>query len=107
MPRAKSICLISGCVARTVLDGRCADHQRRKSWNRTSARNASRSRDWPKRRTRVLIRDNFTCQRCGSQDHLEVDHIVPVARGGSWDLSNLWVLCRSCHRLKTYGEDRT
>ncbi|QJS09092.1 HNH endonuclease [Streptomyces argyrophyllae] len=35
-----------------------------------------------------------------------MDHVVPVARGGSWELSNLWVLCAPCHRLKTYGEDR-
>ncbi|MFJ8699451.1 HNH endonuclease [Streptomyces ardesiacus] len=106
MPRAKSICIQAGCLTPTVRDGRCGEHQLRKSWNRTSARNASRPSDWPKRRTRVLARDRFTCQRCGAREHLEVDHIVPVARGGSWELENLWVLCRSCHRRKTYLEDR-
>jgi 5-methylcytosine-specific restriction enzyme A len=106
MPRAKSICLTSGCLARTLLDGRCADHQLRKSWNRTSERNRTRPRDWSKRRTRVLARDHFTCQRCGSRKQLEVDHIVPVARGGSWEMDNLWALCKTCHRSKTYYEDR-
>ncbi|MCF3100952.1 HNH endonuclease [Streptomyces roseoverticillatus] len=53
-----------------------------------------------------MARDRFTCQQCGSRQQLEVDHIVPVARGGTWDLRNLRTLCRSCHRLKTH-EDRT
>ncbi|MFF4557178.1 HNH endonuclease [Streptomyces sp. NPDC001422] len=106
MPRAKSICLFAGCLSITVRDGRCDEHQLRKSWDRTSARNRDRPRDWTRRRARVLARDRFTCQKCGARTDLEVDHLVPVARGGSWELSNLWVLCRPCHRSKTYGEDR-
>ncbi|MGJ3559618.1 HNH endonuclease [Streptomyces sp. INA 01156] len=106
MPRAASICLETGCLSKTVRDGRCGTHQLRKSWSRTSARNSSRPRDWAKRRTRTLARDRFTCRQCGAREHLEVDHIVPVARGGSWELENLWVLCRSCHRRKTYDERR-
>ncbi|MFG3582574.1 HNH endonuclease [Streptomyces sp. NPDC047990] len=107
MPRAKSICLHAGCLFTTVRDGRCADHQLRKSWDRTSARNANRPKDWSRRRARALARDRFTCQRCGAREELEVDHLIPVARGGSWELSNLWVLCRGCHRNKTYGEDKS
>ncbi|MEV3860723.1 HNH endonuclease [Streptomyces sp. NPDC050095] len=91
-------------MAPTVRDGRCSDHQLRRSWGRTSARNLSRPSDWPRRRARVLARDRFTCQRCGAHENLEVDHIVPVSRGGSWELSNLWVLCRPCHRTKTHLE---
>jgi 5-methylcytosine-specific restriction protein A len=104
MPRAKSICLNKGCLTPTVRDGRCGEHQLRKSWDRTSARNASRPSDWSRRRARTLARDRFTCQQCGAREHLEVDHIVPVARGGSWELDNLWVLCRTCHKRKTYTE---
>ncbi|MER6102388.1 HNH endonuclease [Streptomyces sp. NPDC001832] len=106
MPRAKSICLTQGCLTPTVRDGRCSEHQLRKSWNRTSARNASRPSDWHKRRARTLARDRFTCQQCGSHKELEVDHIVPVARGGSWEPDNLWVLCKTCHKRKTYSEGR-
>ncbi|MFE5009756.1 HNH endonuclease [Streptomyces sp. NPDC056696] len=107
MPRAKSICLNAGCLVPSVRDGRCLDHQTRKSWNRTSARNASRPRDWSKRRSRILVRDRFTCQQCGSHKELEVDHIVPVARGGSWEPDNLWALCKTCHKRKTYSEGRS
>ncbi|MFI8815733.1 MULTISPECIES: HNH endonuclease [unclassified Streptomyces] len=99
------MCLHEGCLTPSNSDGRCVAHQARKSWNRTSARNASRPRDWSKRRTRTLVRDRFTCQRCGAHKELEVDHIVPVARGGSWEPDNLQTLCRSCHRTKTYSED--
>ncbi|OKH95421.1 hypothetical protein AB852_00735 [Streptomyces uncialis] len=106
MPRATSICLVAGCTARTLRDGRCGDHQLRRGWDRKSSRALGRPGDWNSRRARVLARDRFACQRCSSHKELEVDHIVPVARGGSWELDNLWVLCRSCHRRKTYYEDR-
>jgi 5-methylcytosine-specific restriction protein A len=49
----------------------------------------------------VLARDRFTCQRCGKRSELEVDHLVPVAKGGSWELDNLWTLCKPCHGAKT------
>ncbi|MER6382081.1 HNH endonuclease [Streptomyces sp. NPDC001118] len=106
MPRAKSICLHKGCLTPAVRDGRCGEHQLRKSWNQTSARNSSRPSDWSKRRARVLARDRFTCQQCGAHERLEVDHIVSVARGGSWEPDNLWVLCKPCHKRKTYKEGR-
>ncbi|MFE9455970.1 HNH endonuclease [Streptomyces californicus] len=54
----------------------------------------------------MLARDRFQCRACGGRTDLEIDHIVPVSRGGSWDPDNLWTLCRPCHRAKTYGADR-
>jgi 5-methylcytosine-specific restriction protein A len=38
---------------------------------------------------------------CGKRSELEVDHIVPVAKGGSWELDNLWVLCKEDHKAKS------
>ncbi|MFD5697855.1 HNH endonuclease [Streptomyces lasiicapitis] len=107
MPRAKSICLVNGCTSETILNGRCESHKiERKSWDRKSARNRSRPGDWSSRRAKVLTRDRFTCQKCRIRENLHVDHIIPVSRGGSWELDNLWVLCGKCHALKTYYEDR-
>lgn len=101
MPRAKSICLRAGCTSQTFRDGRCREHQTRRPWQNTSARNQSRPSNWPSIRAQVLARDRFTCQMCGKRSDLEVDHIIPVAKGGSWEKENLWTLCGPDHRAKT------
>lgn len=36
--------------------------------------------------------------------NLEVDHRVPLWRGGTNDTDNLWLLCRGCHKRKTSRE---
>jgi len=57
-------------------------------------------------RFEVFKRDMFKCQYCGrspikDQDVvLEVDHIVPVAEGGSNDMLNLVTSCWDCNRGK-------
>jgi len=51
----------------------------------------------------VLKRDGFTCRMCGANGpgvKLEVDHIVPVAKGGTDALDNLHTLCFDCNRGK-------
>ena len=55
-------------------------------------------------RYNVLRRDNFTCQKCGAtvQDgvKLEVDHIIPVSKGGKTNMNNLQTLCNRCNKGK-------
>lgn len=42
---------------------------------------------------------------CQEAPATEVDHIVPVARGGAlYSDENLQDLCSECHRAKTQGE---
>jgi 5-methylcytosine-specific restriction endonuclease McrA len=48
----------------------------------------------------VWERDAFRCRHCGKQRFLTLDHIVPVAKGGGDDLSNLQTLCRTCNSRK-------
>ena len=40
------------------------------------------------------------CVICGDRGDIEIDHIVPVARGGGSDESNLQPLCHQCHMRK-------
>ena len=51
----------------------------------------------------VMKRDGFTCCMCGANGRgvkLEIDHVVPVAKGGSDALGNLQTLCFECNRGK-------
>ncbi len=58
-------------------------------------------------REAIKHRDNHTCKRCLISVHeephllLEVDHIVPVSRGGLSAEDNLQTLCWRCNRTKS------
>lgn len=61
--------------------------------------------NWKEIRAKVLVRDNYTCCSCrrplselvGLGRHLEVDHIIRLADGGTNALINLQTLCNKCH----------
>ena len=44
--------------------------------------------------------DRHTGRRCGSRFFLEIDHIVPVARGGGAEAGNLRLRCAAHHRYR-------
>jgi hypothetical protein len=55
-------------------------------------------------RFEIFKRDAFTCQYCGKKPPealLEVDHIVPVAKGGGNEETNLITSCLECNRGKS------
>lgn len=60
-----------------------------------------------KLREHIKERDNFTCCSCGNSTYvepnllLEIDHIIPVAKGGRTEESNLQTLCWKCNRAKS------
>jgi 5-methylcytosine-specific restriction protein A len=58
-----------------------------------------RGRPWRRTRAAVLARNVWTCQRCGNPA-TTVDHITPLARGGTDDPSNLQSLCAACNGTK-------
>lgn len=54
----------------------------------------------PSERFCILKRDNFRCQYCGRpapEVSLEVDHIVPVSKGGDNNPENLITACSDCN----------
>lgn len=58
---------------------------------------------WIALRFVVLKRDRFTCQYCGRKSpevSLEVDHVIPVSKGGPTEMANLRTACYTCNRGK-------
>jgi hypothetical protein len=59
----------------------------------------------PSLRYAILRRDHSSCRLCGTTAtegaSLEVDHIVPVSRGGTNDPHNLQTLCHACNAGKS------
>jgi HNH endonuclease len=51
-------------------------------------------------RAAVIVRDGGRCRACYSAVDLQIDHIVPVSKGGTCEESNLQTLCGRCNRRK-------
>jgi hypothetical protein len=64
-------------------------------------------------RAEVACRARYRCEYCGypeaaSSTPLEIDHIIPEARGGRTTIENLALCCRSCNlhkHVKTEAAD--
>ena len=48
----------------------------------------------------VFKRDGARCKKCGRQDTLTIDHIMPTSKSGNNDLDNLQILCMRCNQKK-------
>ena len=44
-----------------------------------------------------------SCNHCGITAE-QIDHVIPLALGGTDDYSNLQPLCKLCHKAKTAGD---
>jgi len=44
---------------------------------------------------------NNRCARCGEERPLEMDHVIPVSRGGPEEFDNIQPLCKSCNCQKS------
>lgn len=62
---------------------------------------------WKKVRLMVLRRDPVCVTEGCRSFTSEVDHIVPLAKGGgAYDMENLQGLCKPCHARKTQSEQQ-
>jgi 5-methylcytosine-specific restriction endonuclease McrA len=81
-----------------ALEGASGPQSKRKKSNRVGI--------GPKIRHEIFLRDCFTCQQCGASPRknqsvaIEVDHIMPVSKGGTNDKTNLQTLCDVCNSGK-------
>lgn len=95
--------------------GRCEAHQRPKDhrWDdikRGDATARGYGGPWKRLREQILRRDRKLCQpslRAGRYvPATSVDHIIPKARGGTDDPSNLQAIGTDAHIAKSYCESR-
>lgn len=110
-PRA---CAQAGCAELVFVRGasRCEAHAAERSAAaapRPSVRERGYKGDWPAIRAAHLARQPYCVEgdRLGvvCLGTLHVDHIVPLAQGGTHDAANLQTLCASHHASKTARED--
>ena len=61
---------------------------------------------WADLRQQVLSQHHYVCSYCGKPNSKTVDHIVPIEYDPKLKaaITNLTVICRDCHRLKTAWE---
>ena len=86
----------------TITITRIRDHHKNDLEILTKARTIvnldKRKKYW---RDGVILRDHYTCQRCGSHDDLTVHHIIPKVKCDEdlrWSDNNGITLCMECHR---------
>ena len=62
------------------------------------------TRTIPAKLRRALEARYPTCgvKSCANDRFLEIDHVIPLADGGSTELANLWRICPHHHHLKSY-----
>lgn len=70
---------------------------------RTSAQKRTSGRRWMSMRHVVLVEEPV-CRVCGRKASAQVDHIVPLCKGGTDVRDNLQGICDECHDIKTSSD---
>ncbi|WP_225075316.1 HNH endonuclease [Streptomyces sp. CoT10] len=89
--------MCSACKRLRPLGTSCPCRKRRYAPKASNPR-AKGKYDWAWRKARAAaIAQQPWCSVCGSVDDLTGDHRLPLSMGGSNDVSNIDVKCRSCN----------
>jgi 5-methylcytosine-specific restriction protein A len=94
------------CPVRVERSGYCAEHRKRYGGSGWAQRPSTGDygAEWRRIRARVLGEEP-NCRLCGAPA-TEVDHILPIAIGGTHDRANLRALCRADHKAATAAMPR-
>ena len=88
--------LVTGMTRCAACNG---ELQRRRDARRGSP--SARGYDWSwQQQSKGAREEQGWCEVCGGTSDLTLDHIVPLARGGTNEPGNVRVLCRSCNSRK-------
>jgi 5-methylcytosine-specific restriction endonuclease McrA len=69
---------------------------------RRAAKNASKGHFTVEEFDALCAAYGYACLSCGATDRvLEADHVVPLTKGGSDEISNIQPLCGECNRRKS------
>lgn len=104
-------CRFAGCRA-LARDGVLCDAHKHEASGYDSRRRSSTMRGYGRpwsRLRRCFLSQHPLCSHCLAAGHLvpatQVDHIVPLSRGGGNDTENLEALCARHHSIKTVQRD--
>ncbi|MFD7610983.1 HNH endonuclease [Streptomyces sp. NPDC059828] len=99
------------CREWATLKGRCTEHRKAYESGRTVQSHRKRreavargSNAAATLRKAVRAAVGGTCAHCGGiflPSQVDIDHVKPLALGGEDVASNVQVLCKRCHRIKT------
>lgn len=64
----------------------------------------ARPNGWAKIQQDVIKRDKGICYICGKRGATQVDHVIPLAAGGTNALYNLKAVHKLCHAKKTESD---
>jgi len=109
---AKRPCPRPGCPVLIDRSQRyCPEHQKAERHRYDERRPNFRQRygkNWEKIRQQVLMAEP-TCRLCWEREKrttasCEVDHIIPLSKGGTHERENLRGVCEPCHQERHRGE---
>lgn len=97
-------CRRPGCPALVRGKPYCPDHQAANDRQRDEQRGNRHQRGygnaWLRVSRQVLQRDGYICHYCGLPGATTADHVIPKAKGGSDDPSNLVAAHNPCNASK-------
>lgn len=77
------------------------DPKKKSAYLRRKEREALSGPGWTEEQWKEFLEVNGAeCAACGATDRLVPDHVVPLYRKGTHDLSNIQVLCWGCNTKK-------